>query len=148
MSPSAEPQDVKKSAENSRDPKELAKFEAMATQWWDPNGKFKPLHKFNPTRLDYIRSQICDHFERPQSKNAGSEAAASASTPLKGLKLLDVGCGGGLLSEPMARLGAQVTAVDAVPDNIETARLHAEKQGLEIDYQVGSTDTLLDALNG
>jgi len=120
-------------AEDSRDPAELAKFEAMATEWWDPKGKFKPLHKFNPVRLDYIRTQICRHFDRPEH----------VDHPLKGLNLLDIGCGGGLLSEPMARLGAEVTGVDAVETNIQTARLHAQREGLTIHYRTGSTDSLL-----
>lgn len=133
MSRNAEEAPLQAPAEDSRDPAELAKFEAMATQWWDPNGKFKPLHKFNPTRLSYLRTHITRHFNR----NDADER------PLNGLKLLDIGCGGGLLSEPMSRLGADVTGVDAVEANIETARLHGRQQGLDITYRMGSTDTLL-----
>ncbi len=107
------------------DPVEVAKFEAMAAEWWDPNGKFKPLHMLNPCRLDYIVDQITAEFGRdlkePQS--------------LKDLRLLDIGCGGGLLSEPMARLGAGVVGADAAEGNLPVARVHAEQSGLDIDYR-------------
>lgn len=105
------------------DAEEVAKFTAMAEQWWDLNGKFKPLHKFNPTRLSFIKHHICQHF------------GISASAPLSELNILDIGCGGGLLSEPMARLGAHVTGADASAANIETAKIHAAQQGLAIDYR-------------
>lgn len=118
---------------NSRDQAELEKFRRMATEWWDPKGKFKPLHKFNPVRLAYIRDRACNHFDRDPEK----------IRPLEGLKLLDVGCGGGLLCEPMARLGATVTGVDALEQNIEIARLHAEEVGLEIDYRATTAEDLL-----
>ena len=107
------------------DPAEVAKFEAMSAEWWDPNGKFKPLHMLNPCRLDYITTQIAAQFDRDLT---GPE-------PFKGLTLLDIGCGGGLLSEPMARLGATVVGADAAPRNIPVAQLHAEQSGLEIDYR-------------
>ncbi|MET4102648.1 2-polyprenyl-6-hydroxyphenyl methylase/3-demethylubiquinone-9 3-methyltransferase [Roseovarius sp. MBR-78] len=107
------------------DPAEVAKFEAMAAEWWDPNGKFKPLHMLNPCRLDYITSQIAAEFDR----DLGTDA------PFKGLRLLDIGCGGGLLSEPMARLGADVVGADAAPRNIPVAQVHAEQSGLDIDYR-------------
>ncbi|WP_417250130.1 bifunctional 2-polyprenyl-6-hydroxyphenol methylase/3-demethylubiquinol 3-O-methyltransferase UbiG [Celeribacter sp.] len=107
------------------DPDEVAKFEAMAAEWWDPNGKFKPLHMLNPCRLDYITAQIAAEFGRDLSDDA----------PFSGLKLLDIGCGGGLLSEPMARLGATVVGADAAERNLPVARLHAEQSGLEIDYR-------------
>jgi 2-polyprenyl-6-hydroxyphenyl methylase/3-demethylubiquinone-9 3-methyltransferase len=94
----------------SIDPAEVAKFAAMADDWWNPNGKFKPLHKFNPTRLTFIRDTACERFGRKPTDSA----------PLSGLKLLDIGCGGGLLSEPMTRMGAKVTAVDATAPNIKT----------------------------
>lgn len=107
------------------DPAEIAKFEAMAAEWWDPHGKFKPLHMLNPCRLDYITSQIAAEFGR----DLGADA------PFAGLRILDIGCGGGLLSEPMARLGAEVVGADAAERNIPVARLHAEQSGLQIDYR-------------
>jgi 2-polyprenyl-6-hydroxyphenyl methylase / 3-demethylubiquinone-9 3-methyltransferase len=107
------------------DPAEVAKFEAMAAEWWNPEGKFKPLHLMNPCRLDYITSQIAAEFGRD----------LATPNPFKGLRILDIGCGGGLLSEPMARLGADVVGADAAPRNIPVARLHAEAAGLEIDYR-------------
>lgn len=110
---------------NTVDPAEVAKFEAMAAEWWDPTGKFKPLHMLNPTRLDYIRDQIAAEFDRDMN----------ASAPFAGLRLLDIGCGGGLLSEPMTRLGATVVGVDAAARNIPVAQAHARQSGLEIDYR-------------
>ncbi|KIC49823.1 bifunctional 2-polyprenyl-6-hydroxyphenol methylase/3-demethylubiquinol 3-O-methyltransferase UbiG [Tateyamaria sp. ANG-S1] len=107
------------------DPSEIAKFEAMAAEWWDPNGKFKPLHMLNPCRLDYITSQIAAEFDRDLTE---PEA-------FKGLRILDIGCGGGLLSEPMARLGAEVVGADAAERNIPVAKVHAEQSGLTIDYR-------------
>ena len=112
-------------ATNTVDPGEVAKFEAMAAEWWDPNGKFKPLHMLNPCRLDYITAQIAAEFDRDLT---GPE-------PFRGLRLLDIGCGGGLLSEPMARLGAQVVGADAAGGNIPVAQVHARQAGLEIDYR-------------
>ena len=103
------------------DPDEIAKFSAMAAEWWDPRGKFRPLHKFNPVRLDYIHREVC-HFKGLEAQSA---------TPFAGLDLLDIGCGGGLLSEPMCRLGANVTGADASPENIKTAAIHAAEQTLE-----------------
>lgn len=107
------------------DPAEVAKFEAMAAEWWNPNGKFKPLHMLNPCRLDYITRQIAAEFERDLTK----------PNPFKGLRILDIGCGGGLLSEPMARLGADVVGADAAPRNIPVAQVHAATSGLNIDYR-------------
>lgn len=107
------------------DESEIAKFEAMAAEWWDPNGKFKPLHMLNPCRLDYITRQIAAEFDRD----------LRASEPFKGLRLLDIGCGGGLLSEPMARLGAEVVGADAAGGNLPVARIHAEQSELTIDYR-------------
>ena len=107
------------------DPAEIAKFEAMAAEWWDPNGKFKPLHMLNPCRLDYITSQISGEFGRD----------LTSQHPFEGLRLLDIGCGGGLLSEPMARLGAEVVGADAAEGNLPVARIHAEQSGLKIDYR-------------
>lgn len=107
------------------DPSEIAKFEAMAAEWWDENGKFKPLHMLNPCRLDYITAQIAAEFDRDLKDSA----------PFKGLRILDIGCGGGLLAEPMARLGADVVGADAAERNIPVARIHAEQSGLDIDYR-------------
>ncbi len=107
------------------DPGEIAKFEAMAAEWWDVNGKFKPLHMLNPCRLDYITSQIAAEFDRD----------LKTREPFKGLRILDIGCGGGLLAEPMARLGADVVGADAAERNIPVAQVHAEQSGLEIDYR-------------
>lgn len=119
---------------NTVDPAEIAKFEAMAQEWWDPNGKFKPLHMLNPVRLDYITSQICAEFGRDTADDL----------PFDGLSLIDVGCGGGLVAEPMARLGAKVTGIDAGGQNIPVAELHAESQGLEIDYRHTAAETLVE----
>lgn len=115
----------KKRPSSTVDAAEIAKFTAMADEWWDPAGKFKPLHKFNPVRIAYLRDTIAAHV--------GSDATKPKS--LKNLSLLDIGCGGGLLAEPMARLGATVTAIDAAEKNIAVASLHAKKQNLEIDYR-------------
>lgn len=117
------------------DPAEVAKFEAMATEWWDPKGKFKPLHEMNPIRLEYIVQQICAEFGRDPT----------SLRPFEGLRLLDIGCGGGLLSEPMARLGATVVGADAAARNIPIARLHAEQSGLEIDYRNETAEALAEA---
>ena len=130
---------LEKEAESPRrpsiDPDEVAKFTAMADEWWDPTGKFKPLHKFNPVRLRYIRDVAECHFGlEPKLKR-----------PLEGLRLLDIGCGGGLVSEPMARLGAEVVSVDASEANIKTAMTHADAAGLNIDYRVGTAEGLIEA---
>jgi 2-polyprenyl-6-hydroxyphenyl methylase/3-demethylubiquinone-9 3-methyltransferase len=119
----------------SIDPAEVAKFSAMAADWWNPQGKFKPLHRFNPVRLKFIRETAEAHFA----------VAAGARRPLSGLRLLDIGCGGGLVCEPMTRLGASVTGVDASEANIKTALTHASEQGLEIDYRAGTAEGLLAA---
>jgi len=120
---------------NTIDDKEVAKFEAMADEWWDPKGKFKPLHMMNPVCLDYITKQISAEFNRDMADDA----------PFKGLRILDIGCGGGLLCEPMARLGATVVGVDAAPRNIPVAEIHAEQSGLNIDYRVGTAEALAEA---
>ncbi|MEL6385784.1 MAG: bifunctional 2-polyprenyl-6-hydroxyphenol methylase/3-demethylubiquinol 3-O-methyltransferase UbiG [Pseudomonadota bacterium] len=117
----------------SIDPSEIDKFTAMAAEWWDPKGKFKPLHKFNPVRLGFLRDTIVTQFGRDDT----------ARRPLDGLRLLDIGCGGGLVSEPMARLGASVTGVDAGDANIKTAMVHAKDARVEIDYRVGTAEGLL-----
>lgn len=117
------------------DDAEVAKFEAMAADWWNPNGKFKPLHQMNPCRLDYITRQIAAEFGRDLKR----------PRPLDGLRLLDIGCGGGLLSEPMARLGAEVVGADAAEGNIPVARIHAEAQGLAVDYRHTTAEALAEA---
>ncbi|MBM7067283.1 bifunctional 2-polyprenyl-6-hydroxyphenol methylase/3-demethylubiquinol 3-O-methyltransferase UbiG [Actibacterium sp. 188UL27-1] len=117
------------------DPGEIAKFEAMAAEWWDPNGKFKPLHMLNPCRLDYICQQIAAEFDRD----------LEADVPFAGLRILDIGCGGGLLSEPMARRGADVVGADAAPRNIPVAQVHAEQSGLTIDYRHTTAEDLAAA---
>ncbi|MEL6582993.1 MAG: bifunctional 2-polyprenyl-6-hydroxyphenol methylase/3-demethylubiquinol 3-O-methyltransferase UbiG [Pseudomonadota bacterium] len=119
----------------SIDAGEVAKFEAMAAEWWDETGKFKPLHMLNPTRLDYITRQIAAEFGRD----------LTADRPFEGLRLLDIGCGGGLLSEPMARLGAEVVGADAAERNIPVARIHAEQSGLAIDYRHTTAEDLVAA---
>ena len=114
------------------DPKDVAKFSAIADEWWDPEGKFKPLHQFNPIRLQFIRDKLCDHFDRdPLSMQ-----------PLKGLRVLDVGCGGGLIAEPLARMGAKVTGIDASEKNTVTAQVHAAESGLNIDYKATTVEEL------
>ena len=122
-------------SQSTVDPSEVAKFEAMAAEWWDPNGKFKPLHMLNPCRLDYITRQIAAEFDRNLSQ----------PEPFKGLRLLDIGCGGGLLSEPMARLGASVVGADAAGGNIPVAKVHAEQSGLDIDYRHTTAEALAEA---
>ena len=117
------------------DAAEVAKFEAMAAEWWDVNGKFKPLHQMNPCRLDYITGQIAMEFDRD----------LTAALPFEGLRILDIGCGGGLLSEPMARLGATVVGADAAPRNIPVAQLHAEQSGLTIDYRHTTAEAMAEA---
>jgi 2-polyprenyl-6-hydroxyphenyl methylase/3-demethylubiquinone-9 3-methyltransferase len=121
-------------ARSSIDPDEVARFSAWAAEWWDPRGKFAPLHKFNPVRLQFIRDQALARFGRDPA----------ARRPFEGLTLLDVGCGGGLLSEPMARLGFVVTGVDASKQNVGTAAAHASDVGLAIDYRCGAAEALLE----
>lgn len=123
----------------SVDPGEIANFAAMADEWWDENGKFKPLHKFNPIRIGYIRDTVIDHF------GLQLDSAVVKLKPFEGLRVLDIGCGGGLLSEPMARLGATVVAADASEKNIQIASLHAEKSGLKIDYRHSTAEELAAA---
>lgn len=117
------------------DPAEVAKFEAMAAEWWDLNGKFKPLHMLNPCRLDYITTQIAGEFDRD----------LKSDTPFKGLRILDIGCGGGLLAEPMARLGADVVGADAAVGNIPVAQVHAAQSGLDIDYRHTTAEAMAEA---
>lgn len=117
------------------DDDEVARFSAMAEEWWDPTGKFKPLHKFNPVRLAYIREHVLSHFKLDGTKRY----------PFEGLKFLDIGCGGGLLCEPMTRLGAAVTGADASEKNIRIAATHAEQGELEIDYRATTSETMAAA---
>ncbi|MGB1264096.1 MAG: bifunctional 2-polyprenyl-6-hydroxyphenol methylase/3-demethylubiquinol 3-O-methyltransferase UbiG [Nereida ignava] len=122
-------------AQTTVDPAEIAKFEAMAAEWWDVNGKFKPLHMLNPCRLDYITSQIAAEFGRDLAQDA----------PFEGLRILDIGCGGGLLCEPMARLGATIVGADAAERNIPVAKVHAEQSGLDIDYRFTTAEAMAEA---
>jgi len=116
---------------NSVNSKEIEKFSKIAEEWWDPQGKFKPLHKFNPARIAYIKENIIKSFKINRK-----------TTPLKDIKILDIGCGGGLLSEPMCRLGANVTGIDASDKNISIAKIHAKKNDLKIKYICSSPEKL------
>lgn len=118
----------------SVDPAEVERFSAMAAEWWNPNGKFAVLHKFNPVRLDYIREQV----------TARMRIDPHQRTPFEGLSFLDIGCGGGLLSEPMARLGGKVTGVDPSEKNIKTATVHAAEVGLDINYRATTAEQLAE----
>jgi 2-polyprenyl-6-hydroxyphenyl methylase/3-demethylubiquinone-9 3-methyltransferase len=127
--------DMPEARRTTIDAGEVERFSALAAEWWNPNGKFRPLHKFNPVRLAYIRDQVAERFGRdPRS-----------SRPFEGLRILDIGCGGGLLCEPMARLGADVVGADASETNIEVARLHAAQSGVTIDYRATTAEDLADA---
>ncbi len=114
-----------RTAPSTASPDEIARFTAIAEAWWDPDGDFRPLHQLNPVRLEFIRDRVCRHFGRDPL----------ADKPLRELNVIDIGCGGGLLAEPMRRLGGTVTGIDAGRENIEVARLHAEQTGLDIDYR-------------
>ena len=114
---------------------DVDRFSAMADEWWDPAGKFKPLHKFNPLRLTYIKQKICENFNLTPTN----------AKPFAGLRILDIGCGGGLLCEPMARLGAQIVGADASETNIEIARIHARQSDLNIDYRACTSESLNEA---
>ena len=120
------------SARNTVDDAEIAKFEAMAAEWWDLEGKFKPLHMLNPCRLDYITTQIAGEYGRDLGQ----------PKPFEGLRILDIGCGGGLLCEPMARLGATIVGVDPAARNIPVAEVHAKQSGLTIDYRVTTAEAM------
>lgn len=122
----------KMTAALSLDPAEVEKFSKLAAEWWNPKGKFGVLHVFNPVRLQYIKEQVCARFARDPFERR----------PFAGLRFLDIGCGGGLLSEPMARLGAAIVGVDPSDKNIKTARVHAQEQELAIDYRVGTAEDL------
>ena len=114
---------------NTINKEEIEKFSKIAKEWWDPSGKFKPLHKFNPIRISYIKNHIINTLKLDNNKE-----------PLKNVKILDIGCGGGLLSEPMQRLGAEVVGIDASDKNINVAKLHAKKNGLDIKYICASPE--------
>ncbi len=111
--------------------KEIEKFSRIAEEWWNPEGKFKPLHKFNPVRISYIKNNIISSFKLKNKKK-----------PLKNIRILDIGCGGGLLSEPLSRMGASVVGIDASNKNIEVAKLHAKKSGLNINYICASPENM------
>jgi len=111
---------------------EVEKFSKMAQDWWNPNGKFKPLHVFNPTRISFIKDKLLSHFK----------LSSNNETPLKKLKILDIGCGGGLLCEPLSRLGAAITGIDPSSDNIEVAKLHSKEMNLNIEYICCSPENL------
>lgn len=126
---------TQRKAGSTIDTGEVERFSALAEEWWNPNGKFRPLHKFNPVRLSWIRDQVAAHFGRdPRTPK-----------PFEGLRILDIGCGGGLLCEPMARLGAEVVGADASETNIEVAKLHAAESGVNIDYRATTAEALADA---
>jgi 2-polyprenyl-6-hydroxyphenyl methylase/3-demethylubiquinone-9 3-methyltransferase len=116
---------------NTINKKEIEKFSKIAEEWWNPEGKFKPLHKFNPIRISYIKENIIKTFKINQKR-----------TPLRNIKILDIGCGGGLLSEPMCRLGADITAIDASKKNINVAKLHSKKNNLKIKYLCTSPEKI------
>ncbi|TXM77629.1 bifunctional 2-polyprenyl-6-hydroxyphenol methylase/3-demethylubiquinol 3-O-methyltransferase UbiG [Methylobacterium sp. WL69] len=120
---------------SSIDRDEVARFEAIAATWWDPAGPMRVLHRFNPVRLAYIRDAACRHFKRDPK----------ASLPLEGLTIVDVGCGGGVLSEPLARLGARVTGLDPAPTNVEVAQAHADAAGVSVDYRVRTIEGVVAA---
>ena len=117
----------------SIDRDEVARFDALAARWWDPRGPMAVLHKFNPVRVGYIRDEVCRTFGRDPA----------APFPLEGLSVVDIGCGGGVLSEPLARLGARVTGLDPASANIAAARAHAESEGLDIDYRDETIEALV-----
>jgi len=120
----------------SVDPAEMASFSRMAEDWWDPTGPFKPLHIMNGARLGFIKETLCEHFHRDPDSDM----------PLKGLRILDIGCGGGLLCEPLTRLGAVMTGVDALEKNLKTAKTHAEQMDLEIDYRHGTIEQMVEKI--
>ena len=126
---------AKKQATSSIDPEEVEQFSRIAAEWWDESGKFKPLHDINPLRIGYIKQHVCAHFGRDED----------TLHALDGLKLVDIGCGGGLICEPMKRLGADVKGIDASEKNIKTATVHAQENGLEIDYRASTAEALVEA---
>ena len=126
---------MSEAARTTIDQAEVDRFSAMAAEWWDPTGKFRPLHKFNPVRLTYIRDMVCGQFGRDPR----------AHRPLEGLRILDIGCGGGLLSEPIARMGADVLGADASEKNIGIAKAHAAGSGVPVDYRAVTAEALAEA---
>lgn len=126
---------MSETAQTTVDQSEVDRFSAMAAEWWSPTGKFRPLHKFNPVRLEYIRNRICDNFGRDPK----------AHRPLEGLRVLDIGCGGGLLSEPVARMGADVVGADPSEKNIGIASTHARESGVSVDYRAVTAEQLQEA---
>lgn len=134
------PSAAKATSATTVDDAEVARFSAIADEWWDERGKFAPLHKLNPVRIGYLKSRILSHF------TGLSAADGETATPFGNLSLVDIGCGGGLISEPMARLGATVTGVDASPTNIAVAELHAKNAGVTVDYRATTAEQL--ALEG
>lgn len=123
------------SGSETLDGDEIARFSALAEEWWDERGPFRPLHQINPTRMMYIRDRLCAHFGRDPK----------APRPLKGLSVLDIGCGGGLVAEPLTRLGANVTGIDPAPETIAAAKTHADAAGLDIAYEATTAETLAEA---
>lgn len=126
---------MSETAKSTIDQAEVDRFSAMAAEWWDPTGKFKPLHKINPVRLAYIRDKACENYQRDPRSNQ----------PLSGLRVLDIGCGGGLLSEPIARMGANVLGADASAKNIGIAQTHAAQTGVSVDYRAVTAEALAAA---
>ncbi len=127
--------DSSKSSKANIDPDEIARFSAIANEWWDPTGNFAPLHKINPVRLQFIREQIARHFDLDERD----------SKMLQGVSIVDIGCGGGLLCEPLTNMGATVTGVEPAEKSIKAAMAHADKMELEIDYRNTQAETLVDA---
>jgi len=125
---------IEKTTRSTIDHEEVARFAVLADDWWNPRGKMAPLHKFNPVRLGFIRDHACAQFNRD----------AKALDCLRDLRILDIGCGGGIVSEPLARLGANVTGIDPAEENVEIAKLHAEKSRLAIDYRAMTIEALAD----
>lgn len=123
---------MSQAAKTTIDQAEIDHFSSIAAEWWDPKGKFKPLHKFNPVRVEYIRDKASEHFGRDPKSHR----------PLEGLRVLDIGCGGGLLSEPVARMGASVVGADASERNIAVASLHASQSGVDVDYRAVTAEQL------
>lgn len=126
---------AERAAGGTVDPAEVARFAAIADEWWDPTGKFAPLHRFNPVRLAYVKELVCRHFGRSETDTLA----------FRGLRMLDIGCGGGLLSEPLARLGATVVGADPSETNISVASLHAHEAGLAVDYRATTAEALAEA---
>jgi 2-polyprenyl-6-hydroxyphenyl methylase/3-demethylubiquinone-9 3-methyltransferase len=134
--PDKGPGKANEAARTSVDAAEIAGFEAMAAEWWDPDGKFRPLHRLNPTRIAFIRDHVAAHYKRPASRSGPGPG------PFDGLTLLDIGTGGGLVAEPMARLGAAVTGIDPSDKNTAIARTHSEAFGLDISYRATTAEQM------